>query len=343
MGLFKTIRQKTHSKPADTNPLDEASQLKLFVHIPKTAGTSLRVAAEAYYGESRILRDYGINSTATTEEIKSEVYSQEDVYQISSIAAQHNAVLLAGHIPLAKYAGIIGFPNTCTIFREPVEQVISHYQHAVRNHGFEQDILTFARLKGRRNLQSRLMNNFDPALIGVIGLTEKYRDSLSLLNHHWSWKLRHRKENLSGGWRRSKLELSVNERSEIEQLNKLDRLVYSRAVEVFTNSLSYLNSGSNSDVRGLITVADTKAGIRGWAFDTLSDKLVEINIMVNGKSVQRMACCKFVPGIAAWRLPRNGCVGFNYVTDQLSEGDHVEILDVENNITLSKKHVLKPN
>ena len=55
---------------------------KLFVHIPKTAGTSFRQAAESRFGLSRVLRDYGPNSDATSDTIKREVYSDDDATQI---------------------------------------------------------------------------------------------------------------------------------------------------------------------------------------------------------------------------------------------------------------------
>ena len=41
----------------------------LFVHIPKTAGTSFRLAAQQFYGENNVFFDYGLESVETSKEI----------------------------------------------------------------------------------------------------------------------------------------------------------------------------------------------------------------------------------------------------------------------------------
>jgi len=41
----------------------------LFIHIPKTAGTSFRVAAEKYFGEDNTFYDYSAKSPETSAEI----------------------------------------------------------------------------------------------------------------------------------------------------------------------------------------------------------------------------------------------------------------------------------
>ena len=85
--------------------------------------------------------------------------------------------------------------------------------------------------------------------------------------------------------------------------------------------------------------ADTHNGIRGWAFDMLSDKSTQIDLLINGETVNRLTCREFLLGIAGWQPPRNGYIGFNYSTKKPAKGDQIEIRDTEAGLTLDRKTV----
>ena len=46
----------------------------VFVHIPKTAGTSFRLGADQYFGEKMVCRDYGPKAPETSEDEQSIYY-----------------------------------------------------------------------------------------------------------------------------------------------------------------------------------------------------------------------------------------------------------------------------
>ena len=127
--------------------------VKLFVHIPKTAGTSFRIAAESRFGASRVLRDYGEESDATSDAIRTEVYEREEAEGILRAIRKQNAVLVSGHYDVPKYGRLLGLDNTVSIFRDPVTQVISHYRHAVRHYGYARDLMSFVQQQWIRNVQ----------------------------------------------------------------------------------------------------------------------------------------------------------------------------------------------
>jgi len=333
--FLRTIKQKAQSEKPACSKDGQTGLPKLFIHIPKTAGTSFRNAAESRFGMERVLRDYGPNSDATSNSIKNEVYTDGDATRITRIIAEENPAMLSGHFPLHKYGGILGLTNTATIFRNPQDQVISHFRHAVRDHGYKGDLLTFARRDAVRNLQSRMIGNNDPALLGVVGLTESYKAMLEIVNFRWGWNLRHQKKNVSRKFGARKFEVSDQERSEIAQLNQADLSIYKRAQIVFENSAWCFERGFEIDPRGCITLANTQFGIRGWAFDMCSDDLMQIEIMLNEKPFRRFKCTHFVPLVGCWKLPRNGYVGFAIDSQAVSEGDLVEIRDAQHGLLLA--------
>ena len=328
--LFKTRKRREPGRDEPT---------RFFVHIPKTAGTSFRAAAESRFGRSRVLRDYGLDSNATSDSVREEVYLKKDNSGIERAIARDNAVLVAGHVPVTKYGSQLGLPNTIAFFRDPVQQVISHYRHAVRNQGFEDGLLAFARLESSRNIQSRLMAGVDPALLGIVGLTEQYRETLAIVNHCWSWDLRHVKKNVGGRLRLRLLEINARTRERLERLNESDRALYERARQVFKNSLYCLEHRVERDPRGAITLADSRSGVRGWALEMGSDAPVEINIRINGRVHSRTHCDLAVSELSRWRLPREGCVGFRAKNVTLSHGDSVEIRDVRQGLVLARYRV----
>jgi hypothetical protein len=308
------------------------------VHIPKTAGTSLRVAAESAFGEERILRDYGPDAEATSEALRKEVYANENPKGILKAITDQNAVLVAGHVPIQKYGREMGLQNTVMIFREPVDQVVSHYRHAVAHHGFEGSLVEFSRREGIRNIQTRFLFNLDPALVGVIGITEAYRDSLELINARWGWDLRHRRKNVSNRFSRRGPEITSDERTELAALNQEDLALYQRACHVFKNSQHCLMNHVSAEPRGAISPVVAGEPVRGWAFVIESDSPAEIRLVLNGSPKTQVLCDREVEELVHWGLPRHGQIGFEFEAP-LKTGDTIEITHSETGLVLDRKSV----
>jgi len=313
---------------------------RLFIHIPKTAGTSFRTAAESSFGEAHVLRDYGPESEATSASVKREVYDADDTKGVLRAFEADHAVLLAGHFPVQKYGRLIGLQNTVTFFRDPIEQVISHYRHAVAHHGYKDTLLTFSKRKGIRNIQTRFMCSLDPALIGIVGLTECYRDSLALINERWNWKIRYRRQNVRDRFNRQGIELSENERTALEDINQDDRRLYQRASRVFKNSLYCFQKRTASDPRGAIESLVIGENIEGWAIDLRSGKPVSVILSVNGKRVAQTDCSHPFKKLMHWNLPCEGEAGFVF-EENISAGDAVEIKDAATGLVLDSR-VISP-
>ena len=339
MSLISRLRRnhKAHSNESLTKPPD--APRKFFVHIPKTAGTSFRKSVVDHFGQQKILQDYGSKKAATSNEILACVYKTGDATAIEDAFSRSEAVMVSGHVSVAKYAGIIGLPNTTLFVREPVARVVSHFRHMLRDEGFEGDLLKFIRSPGNQNVQSKVLCQLDPALIGVLGITEQYQASIDIINKRWNWMLNHRKDNISDQMSDVKVSLSSEEEAEIIKLNATDLTLYTRATQVFSNSLACLKSDSASDHRGAISMAKVNHGISGWAFDMFSDQATEINVIVNQEVKATLKCMDFRPVLAGWKVPRRGYIGFHLRNISLKDGDSVEIRDRQHNLVLDSTTV----
>src|SRR3546814_11896767 len=101
------------------------------VHIPKTAGTSLRLALEGALGQEHICYDYGPQSPLTDPAIKRLGYPHPDLFLIERSLTRKRCKLLAGHVNAQRYMPIVHASRAFTFPRNPVDQLLSHYEHQV--------------------------------------------------------------------------------------------------------------------------------------------------------------------------------------------------------------------
>ncbi len=79
-----------------------ADSLLVFVHVPKTAGTSFRLAAEQYFGRSHVETDYGEHDTATSQTVRETVYSGQ-IDMLREALRNNETHMFSGHFPIVKY------------------------------------------------------------------------------------------------------------------------------------------------------------------------------------------------------------------------------------------------
>lgn len=102
------------------------------IHIPKTAGTSLKQIIKKKFKKSHdIYFDYGQGSEATSKLLLDTLYSG-DVYNrrtFDNHIRQEKSVLIFGHYPAKKYLNFLINPNLHTFIRKPFDRFISEFIH----------------------------------------------------------------------------------------------------------------------------------------------------------------------------------------------------------------------
>jgi hypothetical protein len=215
-----------------------------FVHLPKTAGSTLRPVIARQYWPAQVLN-------LRQEQLEMQLRSLKPV--------QHqNARLLSGHFFYGLHTRFDGPYTYATILRHPISRLISSYhynQHKpnLAHHDFvhQHSIVEFARDRGAANLMTRylagvpdgepiteahcqqalsnLQNSFT-----FIGLTEHFDESLLLMKHIYGFgPVYYARRNTSDQLNIKKEPLSPDQRAELEALSQYDMRLYAFATDWF--------------------------------------------------------------------------------------------------------------
>jgi len=152
----------------------------LFLHIPKTAGTSFRFVLENTFGSAHC------HATHTRREL----FRQEDLDFAQRFFPGLKSI--AGHNLADPFRLAVPEPFYITFLREPISRAISHHQDNVIRGGSGKTFEDALREKSElENLQVKLIageRNLDKAKralekFNFVGLTEKFDLSLHVLEH----------------------------------------------------------------------------------------------------------------------------------------------------------------
>ena len=284
----------------------------LFIHIPKTAGTSFRVAAEEYYHKDNILYDYSPHFKETSKCVIEMVYENQDYYKLYKYIRKLENSFFSGHFHANKYNSLYDTLNVVSFVRDPVEQVISHYNHFKNNHNYEKSFREFIREQKFRNIQSKTLSGKHIALYGFLGLTEEYNASIDLFNAIYSTKLPYKQINI-------KKEGSLNREDIDEQTLELIRQLNAQDIEFYDSTKQQFQIRQELYAKNLpfthaFLQEITEHKISGLAFQKGNDESIEIDIYRGRKYLKTVLSIGFRSGQVRNNVPRKGFIGFSYVS-----------------------------
>jgi hypothetical protein len=163
------------------------SSLIVFVHIPKTAGSSFRLAAERHFGPEALLFDYGPEAAQTSPLVKHWVYTRQEPEGFREAVASGPYRFLSGHFNREKYADLPD-ARLVTWMREPVARLWSSYRHWRRHQDFSGSFADFLEQPRRQNQQARILGDRLDGL-SFVGLTEHYASDLEAFNAAFDTRL----------------------------------------------------------------------------------------------------------------------------------------------------------
>lgn len=278
-----------------------------FVHIPKTAGTSLRKGFHDYFDNSVILQNYGRDENETTPWLKSLLPIKNSFSFLQNFKSNGCQVYL-GHFYLKSCVTVFPHSNFLTMLRNPVDQVISHFNHFKRWHGYKDDIFTFVKSPQFKNIQAAYLKQSRVSLLGFVGITERYNESIDIINRTYNVSIPPKKENVN-----SQSFVAIDSNSDIEKLiieqNEKDIALYEYCSDLMKERLSLSESG-HEWVYGDVNITKTK--IVGCAYYFNRDDEVIVQLKKSGKVVDESSCITFRGDLLRYQVPRSGHVGFSF-------------------------------
>jgi len=241
----------------------ERTRLIVFVHIMKTAGTTLLSIIRHHHASGE--ESYKINYNGSSKQVR----------RLKKVLKQQrdSLRLVHGHMDFSWSSLMPPDARFITMLRDPVQRVISHYYHYrreevspihplamrssllqwVRDCGIdEMDNGQTRRLAGAMSLpcgqvSSKTLEQAKANLtskFAVVGLTERFDESQILLHRAFDWPLFRFSARNIGSNRPQRIEVSEEVLKEIEICNRFDLELYRFAFELFEKNVNRIDMAS---------------------------------------------------------------------------------------------------
>jgi hypothetical protein len=248
---------------------DSSEQTIIFLHLPKTAGTTLTKILEQQYPAEQI---YSIGALAQDGIRK---------FKRMSVEERRRFRLVIGHLNYGLHQFVPGLSTYFTILREPVDRVISYYYYVRRSpEHYLHEFSNTENMELKTYLESKvsiMMDNFQVRLISgvwneypfgecpahilklakrnlsqefkVIGLTEEFDKTLLLLKQAFGWsRLQYTRQNVTGR-RPMKQDLPPDTLQAIASANQLDIELYRYARALFQEQIRQCGPSFSREMR----------------------------------------------------------------------------------------------
>lgn len=325
------------------------SQLEtiFFIHVPKTAGTSFRVALTQTFPRRLLAFDYGARSPETTDWVRQHTHDTPDRERFRRELTERGIVAFGGHVGRPHYGDVFPPEKTIAFLRDPVDRVISEWHHHRRNSGLGDTLDQFAEAKQYRNTQARLLRGAEPETYAALGLTARYRESLTLVSQKLGWELPLLALNRNP--QRAELgatyDVTDELRTRIAELNQADVQLFQAAESLFASDMRSAAPPSlqppesipsfPARTRGFIDGYD-RGHVYGWACRVGDATPLTVRVLLNGREVAVATADLPRPDLYQKQIHPTGNAGFRVaITPSPTNGAVIRCIAEPGSIELS--------
>ncbi len=303
----------------------------LFIHIPKTAGTSFNNAAAQIFGDSAFERDYGSGSPDTSPLVAKHIYGKaQDAYAFYQAFMAEKKQWMTGHVFAETYLHLFEAANSIAFVRDPVERVISEFHHRQKHFDLDRDFVDFYRDPSETNKQFRMIGQCPWQAFHMVGLQERYDECLQLFEQTKGLAF----ENIRINTRSSDqaTEISPVVRQDILRWNERDHIFYQQVATYLEKQLSVAAEKKPFCYHDFGFSAGEH--IIGWAFYVGQENPAEIGLYVDGEMAASTHASEHIAELQNIGVPRAGNVGFRFVLDGYKNAETIELKAVDTDQSL---------
>jgi hypothetical protein len=287
----------------------------VFLHVPKTGGTAVRTALVRACRDRRTLFDYGAGEKQTTPALRAALYAEErtgDGALLRRTLDDRRGLMLIGHFKAEKYWDAFHPDSFVTFLRDPIDRLISEYNHHVERRRLTTPIEEFVEQSLFRRHVSALFRGVDPAEFGFVGFTETFEDDLRSLSARLGRPLAAVREN-EGAYEPGLREKAGDPafRKHVRRLVADDHDLYRRLRNRYDKLRARRLAGLADDggYRGRVRLA-SGGRLVGYAVHRTVESILEIEVLDGDRVIAQVRADRYRPWLRTSGRSRTGVAGF---------------------------------
>ena len=296
----------------------------VFVHIPKTGGTSIRIALERAAADHRILRDYqghplGSSDLAQVQDKDGRVSGFREHFFGTP------GILLSGHFPASRYWPFFNAESFVTFLRHPVDRVLSSYAAWVKNGRWTGTFEEFIAMPSMGKRLSAYLTGVNFDAFGFIGFMEEFDASVRALSQFVGAELQVLRKNPGdytgiGG----EILADPTRRRQVAEHAAQDIRTYERLRAARAGR--FRAPPHVPRVRGKFRGAVSRAGntITGWLSNAGHEFIANVEIWRGDDRIETIAADRYLASAKEQAHSRTGVCGFRVEVSELAEAANLQ-------------------
>lgn len=309
----------------------------VFVHIPKTGGTSARHALLAFENRRAFVRDYGPGSPETTAELRDALYDPAGLAALGERLDDNRGTFVIGHFRARKYRRLFPLSDFATVLREPIDRLVSEYNHHVAHAGLEEPFEAFMLKPRFRNMTSAMLDGVDIDRFGFLGVTEALDRDFERFGRFLGAGIPPKKTNL-GRYDEATRRLKENDglMAEARRLNADDVALYDYVVarlNGLTTDRPARVAAGRAGVWGQVSLNPEK-GVVGWVGRRAGAEPALIRLVAGSRVLAETQAIRPRPDVWNSLLTEHPDCGFLVPFDRIGRVPEIRVLEGRTGVEL---------